>query len=232
MDKIADYIELPNAPATLFVFGLAGAGKSYLGELLQRRAGYYWYEGDQDLTVAMRDYVGRGLPFTEEMRDEFFEQLFQKIIDLQKQHERLVVTQAAYKRRHREQLQTISNLQCLWVDCSPAVIIKRLSRLRSDRLENISLSKQNSNLARCCSVDQEHNVDALCRVTVEYARSIWQNFEPPSPSCPKIINNSGDEELIEQILTLYGHKHRGRSLQATQYQLDINSRRDRGDLFL
>ncbi|HSB94870.1 MAG TPA: hypothetical protein VLC91_00365, partial [Spongiibacteraceae bacterium] len=64
---------LDNAPATLFLFGLAGGGKSYVGNLIGRLAGWRVYDADDDLTDEMKQALAEHRPFTPPMRDRFFE---------------------------------------------------------------------------------------------------------------------------------------------------------------
>ena len=43
-------LDIANAPPTLFLFGLAGCGKSYVGNLIGEHAGWHVYHADDDLT--------------------------------------------------------------------------------------------------------------------------------------------------------------------------------------
>lgn len=107
--------------------GLCGSGKSYIGEILRRRAGFHWYEADDDLTPAMRRAISRAESFTEAMRDEFFERVYRRIVEQSRLHPYVVVTQATYKRRHRELLKRIPGLEIVWVRSPLAKIVERLN---------------------------------------------------------------------------------------------------------
>ncbi len=59
----------------LIVFGLPGAGKTYVGKLLKDEFGFYFYDGDRDLTDEMRQALKEKKLFNDSMRDVFFQQL-------------------------------------------------------------------------------------------------------------------------------------------------------------
>jgi len=135
---------------TLFLFGLSGVGKSYLANYLAINHGFHSYEADDDLTPAMKEAIQNKTHFTDKMRDEFFELITVKIFELQKSHEKIVVSQGLYKNKHRKYLiQKIPNLELIWVKASNQVLVERIkAQGRSD-------------------------------ITLEYAKSISANFEEP-----------------------------------------------------
>lgn len=87
----------------IILFGLPGAGKTYVGGLIQRHFGHLFYDGDQDVTDAIRDAIAAKQPFTDEMRDEFFSILFSSMERLSKTNDTLVVAQTFIKERYRLQ---------------------------------------------------------------------------------------------------------------------------------
>ena len=56
-------------PDYVFLFGLAGAGKTYCGRLIAEELGYFSYDLDVDCTPQMRAAIAEGRPFTDQMRD-------------------------------------------------------------------------------------------------------------------------------------------------------------------
>lgn len=152
---------------TLFLFGLAGVGKSCLAKYVADNFGYYLYEGDEDITPAMRSAIAGNRDFTDQMRDEFFEQMTEKILMLQKEHEYIVVAQGLYKNEHRRfLLEKISSLELLWVTASDAVISQRL--LKRDGVS----------------------------VSPEYAEIIKKNFELPDIEVQKVHNEGELREVV------------------------------------
>lgn len=93
-----------NSPPLLFVvFGLPGAGKSFVARRLGRR-GFFVHDGDDDLPDDMRGAIERGEVITVEMRDRFMAALADHVVALAALHPRLVVAQTFLKAQHRAQL--------------------------------------------------------------------------------------------------------------------------------
>jgi gluconate kinase len=167
-------LDLTRAPATLFLFGLAGGGKSYVGHLIGRLSGWFVYDADDDLTDEMKLALAEHRPFTEPMRDRFFAIVVEKILRLQQQHEKLVVTQAVYKRRHRDYLLArIPNIELVCVTADDAVIFQRINK-RSDG------------------------------ITIESAAALRADFETATTNCKIIVNNGGAADIIQQLNRYYG----------------------------
>ncbi len=149
---------------TLFLFGLSGVGKSFLTNYLSMNHGFYQYEADDDLTPAMKKAIRDKTHFTEEVRDEFFQIVANRVLELQKVHKRLAVSQAAYKNIHRKYLlERIPNLELVWVQASDKVLVERI-RMR----DGLGISE-------------------------DYARIIRANFEDPDMEVLEILNE-GDVE--------------------------------------
>jgi gluconate kinase len=166
-------LDLTHAPAALFLFGLAGGGKSYVGNLIGRLAGWFVYHADDDLTDEMKLALAEHRPFTEPMRDRFFAIVIENILALQKQHPQLVVTQAVYKQRHRDLLAAqIPNLELVCVTATDTVIFQRIKK----RDEGI---------------------------TIESAAALRADFQIPAPSCKVITNDGGTTDIIRQLNHYY-----------------------------
>lgn len=156
----------------IFLFGVAGAGKNWVGELLSARFGYHFYDADLDLTPAMRRAIEARELFTEEMRAEFFTVIAARVAILRRSHPKLMVAQAAYRETSREFLRReIPGLKLIWVRAPDRLILERL-QLRGEG------------------------------ISPEYAAQIYRNFEPPPPSCPGIDNDAEEERVVEQFRLL------------------------------
>lgn len=131
-------LDLTHAPSTLFFFGLAGSGKSYVGNLIEGLAGWHIYHADADITEEMALALKEHRPFTNAMRDHYIELISDNILALQEEHENLVVTQAVYKQKHRNYLMgRIPNMEMIWVDASDSAIQKRIA-VRADGVSSAS----------------------------------------------------------------------------------------------
>ena len=63
----------------LILFGRLGCGKNFVGRALARHFGAFFYDADEDLTLAMRDAIQSQAPFTDEMREYYdLEELWSK----------------------------------------------------------------------------------------------------------------------------------------------------------
>lgn len=162
-------IESGRLPAKLHLFGLTGSGKSYVALLLAREYGYYIYEADEDFTPRMRAATARGETFTQDMRDEFFDVVAGKFLQLSEVHPLLVMPQAAYHEKHRELLRrSIPGLIQVMVDAEDTTIEKRI------------MARSNE-------------------VTVAYSRRVKAFFDMPGPEIFHLRNNAGDEETLMEF---------------------------------
>jgi len=166
-------LDLNNAPATLFLFGLAGGGKSYVGNLIGRLAGWQVYDADDDLTDEMQLALAEHRPFTPPMRERFFAIVIEKILQLQKQYPKLVVTQAVYKQQHRDYLLAhIPHMELICVTADDAVIFRRINKRSAG-------------------------------ITIESAAALRADFEAPVSDCKIIVNDNGAADIIEQLNRFY-----------------------------
>ena len=85
----------------IILFGPTGAGKTYVGKLLQKDFGYYFYDGDTDLTDAMKLALNRMKPITDTMRNRFIARLLTSIDRLSHSHSKLAVAQTFIKEKYR-----------------------------------------------------------------------------------------------------------------------------------
>src|SRR5690349_9488976 len=86
--------------AMIILFGLPGAGKTFVGEYLRDTHGFYFYDGDQDLPTDMMEHINKSLPVTEDMRDRFFLQLISSVQKLKSNN--IVVAQTFIKEKYRQ----------------------------------------------------------------------------------------------------------------------------------
>lgn len=163
------------------LFGLSGSGKTYVADVLAAQSGWPVYHADDDITPAMRQALAEARPFTESMRDEFFQSLADKInarvqasVHSQIHQGPLLVTQGAYKNRHRLYLQQrVPGLRLLWVDALPQLIEQRLE------------SRQDG-------------------ISAQSARALQLDFEAPPPDCARLHNNSDAADIVRQFRAIAG----------------------------
>lgn len=88
----------------IILFGPTGAGKTYVGRLIEKEFGYYFYDGDTDLTDEMKKALNQMTPITDAMRDRFINKLLNSITRLSRNQAKLVVAQTFIKEKYRREL--------------------------------------------------------------------------------------------------------------------------------
>ncbi len=89
----------------LFIFGLPGAGKSYVATILNKSFGYAIHNGDEDLPETMKKALIEKQDITDEMRSEFTNVMIRHIQQLIRKHPKLAVHQTLIKEHMRKALQ-------------------------------------------------------------------------------------------------------------------------------
>lgn len=174
MQSALPALDLRHAPPTLFLFGLAGSGKSFVGDLIGAQAGWHVYHADDDLTDEMRQALAERRPFTAPMRDRFFALIVGKIRDLQRVHARLVVTQAVYKRQHRDfLLANIPDMELVCIAADDATIIRRINARRDG-------------------------------IALDSAAALRADFEAPVAGTRIVDNSGDAAHVIRQLNRYYG----------------------------
>lgn len=165
---------LPRAPHTIFLYGWAGVGKSYVGNWIAANAGWPVYHADDDLTDEMRDALARAHRFTDAMRDRYFAIVAARIVALQSEHEHLVVTQGAYRRRHRAFLRAqVPAMAMVCVMAPEATVLARVAARRDG-------------------------------ISIASARALLQDFESPEDGDFILYNTGADAEIQRQLTTWFG----------------------------
>lgn len=158
----------------IVIFGLPGAGKSFVGKVLQNDFGFYLYEGDQDMPHTLKTAIENQTKVSDAMRDEFFTKLIVSTKQLQKQHENIVITQTFIKERYRKQfLQAFTQAMFILVTADQKIREKRLMERKEWQLD------------------------------LEYWRKMANMFEYPQVQHITLENNNeGEESLKKQLKAL------------------------------
>jgi gluconate kinase len=161
----------------IILFGLPGTGKTYVGEVFKKYFGFYFYDGDANLTVEMKRAVKTKTVFSERMRDVFFKNLTKSIGELKSKHKRLVVSQTFIKERYRRAfLKKFKDANFILIKTNHSLREKRLTKRKDYPLD------------------------------MEYARKMVTNFDRPKIDCLIIFNNSeGVGNLKKQTDNILRH---------------------------
>jgi len=160
----------PALPPYIFLYGVAGVGKSFCAELLAQRLGYLSYDLDQHVTPAMQAAAREGRSFTDEIRDEFFAIVAEKMKGVMAGAPRVVFHQGAYKERHRSFLKGLfPGIRFVEVTAPIEAVSERLS--------------QRGNW-----------------VSLEFAAVLLKNFEASQADPKVLNDGGGEEALVSRFL--------------------------------
>jgi len=153
----------------IILFGLAGSGKNYVGEILGSEFDYFYWDADQAMPNEMREAIHQRDNFTQEMRDNLTTIIIEYIANFKTQHSKIVVSQALYKEKNRNQLLSVY----------PEA---KLIEVKANLENRIAYLKQRND-----EIDQA------------YAEKIYQNFEEPIILHGIVTNNSDRIAIINQL---------------------------------
>lgn len=160
-----------DTPMLIVLFGLSGAGKSYVGRLLNHVAKVYYWEADDALTEEFKQCIFERKPLTQVIRDDYFSVVMPQINQLLKQHQHVVVSQAFYKNKNRQALlKDFPETIFIKIEVDLPILVQRLQRRNSE-------------------VDEQ------------FALQMSKEFEEPEHTFYRVDNNAEKDEkaLLEQL---------------------------------
>lgn len=155
----------------VFLFGLPGVGKTYIGQLMQRELGVCYWDGDEALTEEMKRAVRNEQSFSRQMTADLTSTIINQIQTLRQTHDFVIVSQAMLREVDRQTFrEQFDDIHFIYIRCeADAVITQRITQ-RADF------------------------------VTVSYCDKLMKLFEAhrgDAEAYPSIDNNNKtDEELI------------------------------------
>lgn len=160
----------------LFLFGLPGAGKSFVADILAESFGYTLHDGDEDLPVSMKQALFQKAPITDQMREEFTEHMISSLSRLAKVPIKVAFHQTLLKEFMRERLQKIfPNATFILVTSDTSTREKRY------------MDRQYFNLG------------------LPYLRQMSRAFDPPRIAHRVLINQTdGRQEILSQLTDMLG----------------------------
>lgn len=169
----------------LLIFGSAGVGKNFVGELLARDFAFQFYDADQDLTRDMVTAIRQQQTFTQAMRDDYATSM---IKTLQKLSSTL-----------SPQTQTNATARCLQPDVALAQALPK----ESNRQQILRALPSAKFMYVDASVDitSQRLAQRNDWISLEFAAKIRAVFEPPR--LPHVrLDNNGDINHIRQQLQI------------------------------
>jgi gluconokinase len=130
----------------IIIFGVSGAGKTTVGELLARELGWHFYEADDFHSPANIEKMRGGVPLTDEDRWPWLENLRELIKRCIAAGENAVLACSALKRVYRKYLRVSAEVKFVFLHGDYAVIAKQLQRRRGHFLNPALLRSQFADL--------------------------------------------------------------------------------------
>ena len=112
----------------MIIFGVSGAWKTTIGELLARQLGQHFYEADDFHSQANIEKMHRGIPLTDEDRWPWLERLRELIERSVAANESAVLACSALKRAYRECLRVNNQVKFVFLRGDYALVEEQVRR--------------------------------------------------------------------------------------------------------
>lgn len=110
----------------VIVMGVAGAGKTTIGELLAAQLDCPFLDADTVHPAANIEKMSNGIPLTDADREPWLEALHRRIVEANSRHESMVLACSALKQRYRDALARDVAIAWVYLKGSEDVIRARL----------------------------------------------------------------------------------------------------------
>jgi gluconokinase len=114
----------------IIIFGVSGAGKTTVGELLARELGWHFYEADDFHSPANIEKMRRGVSLTDDDRWPWLENLRELIKRSVSKDEDAVLACSALKRVYRKHLRVSAEVKLVFLRGDYALVAEQLRHRR------------------------------------------------------------------------------------------------------
>jgi gluconokinase len=165
----------------IVVMGVSGAGKTSVAELLSRRLGCAYVEGDSLHPKANVAKMAEGIPLTDEDRWPWLDLIGGELAAARSRNESVVVTCSSLKRVYRDRLRKASNgmLYFVFLSGSPQLLASRMGERQGHFMPTSLLQSQLATLESpegedgVVTVDIDDSVEEIVRNAEAGLRKIW-----------------------------------------------------------
>jgi carbohydrate kinase (thermoresistant glucokinase family) len=163
----------------IIIFGVSGAGKTTIGELLARELRWQFYEADDFHSPANIEKMRRGVPLTDDDRWPWLENLCELIKQCVAANENAVLACSALKRVYRKHLRVSPDVKLVFLRGEYALINEQLRHRRGHFMNPGLLRSQFADLEEP-QQDEEALTIELGRPPQELVNEIKKNLRPAS----------------------------------------------------
>jgi gluconokinase len=114
----------------IIIFGVSGAGKTTVGELLARELGWHFFEADDFHSPANIEKMRRGVPLTDDDRRPWLENLRELIKRRVTSNESAVLACSVLKRVYRKHLHVSAEVKLVFLRGDYELVAKQLRHRR------------------------------------------------------------------------------------------------------
>ena len=126
--------------------GVAGSGKTTIGELLSARLRCTFLDGDSFHPTANIEKMSRGIPLTDEDRAPWLAAIHARIVEAFRRSEQLVIACSALKQRYRDALAREVAITWVYLKGSAEMILGRLQTRSHHFMKAAMLASQIADL--------------------------------------------------------------------------------------
>ena len=130
----------------VILFGVSGAGKTFLGEILARELGWMFYDADNFHPPANIEKMQRGIPLTDEDRGPWLESLRAHIERCIAANESAVLACSALKKKYRDHLRAGEEVKFVFLRGDRALISAQIENRQGHFMNPSLLNSQFADL--------------------------------------------------------------------------------------
>ncbi|RVU40426.1 carbohydrate kinase [Rheinheimera riviphila] len=173
-----------SARLTLIIMGVAGSGKSTVGQLLATKLGYPFVEGDDFHSIEAKALMASGTPLTSTLRQQWVDRLAAMLADTTAQGQPCVLSYSGLIASQRQQLrQAGQHIRFIYLQGPAEVLAMRLAE-RSGHYMPASLLQSQLDSMQSSSGEtdvQPFSIDQPVKLLIQQIL-LWLTFAADLPS--------------------------------------------------